>query len=97
MASLATLDEYLKKNTPKTNEPQSAKLVPEYAQVHGEPSQGMVWGQAVKGNDFAYSYLPKLDDGQDATVLNMIDRMYEGKVKGFTCVVRTRHAAFQCQ
>ena len=42
--------------------------------------------KATKENDFGYSYVPKLDDGQDATLLNMIDNMYEGKVKGFTCI-----------
>jgi formate dehydrogenase major subunit len=42
--------------------------------------------KAVKENDFCYSNVPKLDDGQDATLLSMIDKMYEGKVKGFTCV-----------
>jgi len=57
VASLATLEDYLKKNTPTTKE-----------------------------NDFGYAYVPKLDDGQDVTILNMIDSMYEGKVKGFTCV-----------
>lgn len=30
-------------------------------------------------------YLPKLDDGQDASVMSMIDAMYAGKIKGLTC------------
>ncbi len=34
-------------------------------------------------NDFGYSWLPKIDDTQNASSLNMIDNMYNGKVKGF--------------
>jgi len=86
VASLATLDEYLKMNTPKTNEPQSANWYQNTPKYMVSLLKAWYGDKAVKGNDFAYSYLPKLDDGQDATVLNMIDRMYEGKVKGFTCV-----------
>ena len=37
-------------------------------------------------NGFGYDYLPKLDDGQDASVMSMIDAMYAGKIKGLTCV-----------
>ncbi len=42
--------------------------------------------KATRENGFAYSYLPKNDDGQDTTLLDQIDKMYEGKIKGFTCV-----------
>lgn len=86
VASLTTLEEYLKKNTPETSEPQSANWYQNTPKYMVSLLKAWYGDKAVKGNDFAYSYLPKLDNGQDMTVLNMIDRMYEGKVKGFTCI-----------
>jgi formate dehydrogenase major subunit len=86
VASLATLDEYLKKNTPKTREPQSANWYQNTPKYMVSLLKAWYGDKAVKENDFCYSYVPKLDDGQDATLLSMIDKMYEGKVKGFTCV-----------
>ncbi len=85
-ASLATLDEYLKKNTPTTKEPQSANWYQNTPKYMVSLLKTWYGDSAKKENGFAYSYIPKLDDGQDATLLNMIDRMYEGKIKGFTCV-----------
>ncbi len=85
-ASLATLDEYLAKNTPKTGEPQSANWYQNTPKYMVSLLKAWYGDKAVKENDFAYSYVPKLDDGQDATLLTMFDKMYEGKIKGFTCV-----------
>ncbi len=86
VASLATLEDYLKKNTPKTNEPQSANWYQNTPKYMVSLLKAWYGDKATKENDFGYAYVPKLDDGQDATLLNMIDSMYEGKVKGFTCV-----------
>ncbi len=86
VASLPTLADYLKKNTPTTKEPQSANWYQNTPKYTVSILKSWFGDKATKENDFGYSYLPKLDDGQDATVLSMIDRMYEGKVKGFTCV-----------
>jgi len=86
VASLATLEEYLKKNTPKTAEPQSENWYKNTPKYMVSLLKAWYGDKATKENDFGYSYVPKLDDGQDSTLLNMIDRMYEGKVKGFTCI-----------
>ena len=86
VASLATLEDYLKKNTPKTNEPQSANWYQNTPKYMVSLLKAWYGDKATKENDFGYANVPKLDDGQDATLLNMIDSMYEGKVKGFTCV-----------
>jgi formate dehydrogenase major subunit len=85
-ASQTTLDEYLKKNTPKTKEPQSANWYQNTPKYMVSLLKTWYGDKAVKENGFCYSHVPKLDDGQDATLLSMIDSMYEGKVKGFTCV-----------
>lgn len=85
-ASLASLEEYLKKNTPKTSEPQSENWYKNTPKYMVSLLKAWYGDKATKENDFGYAYIPKLDDGQDATLLNMIDKMYEGKVKGFTCI-----------
>jgi formate dehydrogenase major subunit len=85
-ASWATLGEYLKKNTPTTKEPQSANWYQNTPKYMVSLLKAWYGDKAVKENDFCYSYVPKLDDGQDATLLSMIDKMFEGKIKGFTCV-----------
>ena len=86
VASLATLEQYLKKNTPTTKEPQSANWYQNYPKYMVSLMKSWYGDKATKENDFGYANVPKLDDGQDCTVLNMIDKMYEGKIKGFTCI-----------
>ena len=44
--------------------------------------------KATKENDFGYSWVPKLDDGQDCTILNMIDKMFEKKIKGLIAIAQ---------
>jgi formate dehydrogenase major subunit len=85
-ASMTTLEEFLKKTTPTTKEPQSANWWGNTPKYMVSLLKAWYGDKAVKENDFAYSWLPKFDDGEDSTLLSMIDRMYEGKVKGFTCV-----------
>jgi len=85
-ASLTTLDEYLAKNTPKTREPQSANWYQNTPKYMVSLLKTWYGDKATKENGFAYSYLPKNDDGQDTTLLDQIDKMYAGKIKGFTCV-----------
>ena len=85
-ASLPTLDDYLKKNTPTTKEPQSENWYKNTPKYMVSLLKSWYGDKATKENDFAYSWLPKLDDGQDATIMSAFDKMYEGKIKGFTCI-----------
>ena len=73
---------YLKKNTPTTKEPQSANWYQNTPKYMVSLLKAWYGDKATKENDFGYANVPKLDDGQDCTLLNMIDKMYEGKVKG---------------
>ncbi len=84
--SMANLDEYLAKVTPKTKEPQSANWYQNTPKYMISLLKAWYGPKAVKENGYAYEWLPKLDDGQDATLLTMIDKMYQGKIKGFTCI-----------
>ncbi len=44
------------------------------------------WGDhAQKDNEFAYNYLPKLDEKSVYTHIGMFDAMYEGVIKGLFC------------
>ena len=77
------LKSYIEKYTPKTKEPKSVnwwsnrgKYVMSYLKAIYGPS-------ATKENDFAYAYLPKLDEGMNASWLNLFYKMWQGKIDGF--------------
>jgi len=43
------------------------------------------WGEhATKGNDFAYSYMPKVSENYSH--ISMFEAMYDGKIKGLVCM-----------
>ena len=84
--SQQTLEEYLKKNTPTTKEPQSENWYKNTPKYMVSLLKSWYGDKATKENEFAYSWIPKLDDGQDATIMSAFDKMYEGKIKGFTCI-----------
>ncbi len=87
-ASLPTLEEYMQKNTPKTADPRSANWWQNYPKYTVSLLKAWYGDKAVKENDFGYSWVPKLDDGQDCTILNMIDRMYEKQIKGLFVIAQ---------
>ncbi len=70
-----TLDEYLKKNTPKSADPRSVNWWQNFPKYIVSLLKAWFGDKATKENDFGYSWVPKLDDGQNAAVLNMIDHM----------------------
>jgi formate dehydrogenase major subunit len=82
-ASLVDLATYIDKLTPKTKEPRSVnwwsnrnKYITSYLKaVYGEA--------ATKDNDFGYSWMPKLDVGQNASWLMIFDKMLKGDFEGF--------------
>ncbi len=81
-ASLATLEDY-NKTTPVSKDPRSInwwKNRPKYVVSF---LKSMFGEKATKENDFGYSWMPKLDVGQDASWLNLFDEMYKGTFTGF--------------
>ncbi len=81
-ASLATLEDY-NKTTPVSKDPRSVnwwKNRPKYVVSF---LKSMFGEKAKKENDFGYSWMPKLDVGQDASWLNLFDEMYKGTFTGF--------------
>ena len=85
-ASQSTLQTYMDKTTPKYPDPRSANWKQNYPKYMVSLLKAWFGDKAVKDNDFGYRWLPKLDDGQDATLLSMVDGMYDGKVKGFVVI-----------
>ena len=81
-AHLATLADY-NKTTPASKDPRSVnwwKNRPKYVAGFLKSTFGE---KATKENDFGYSWMPKLDTGQDASWLNLFDEMYKGTFTGF--------------
>jgi formate dehydrogenase major subunit len=82
-ASLTNLAAYIEKYTPKTKDPRSVnwwsnrnKYIASYLKAIYGPS-------ANQDNDFGYTWLPKLDEGMNASWLVLFDQMFKGKFEGF--------------
>jgi formate dehydrogenase major subunit len=81
-APQATLEIYNKQCTPKAADPHSLNWWSNYPKYSVSLLKSM-WGDAAtKENDFGYSWMPKLDAGQNCSWLNLFDAMYYGKIKG---------------
>ena len=86
--SMPDLKGYLAKCTPQTKEPQSANWWSNYPKYIVSLLKSWYGQAATPANDFCYSYLPKLDKGQNTSILNTFDAMYEGKLKGYICIAQ---------
>jgi formate dehydrogenase major subunit len=69
--------------TPKTKEPMSANWWGNYPKYSVSLLKAHYGDNATKANDFGYSWLPKLDDGQNASWIMLFHEMFKGKFKGF--------------
>ena len=81
-ASLATLADYNRKNTPHSSDPQSANWWQNKPKYVASFLKAMFGDRADQANDFGYSWLPKVDDGAAYTWLDIFQAMYQGQVKG---------------
>lgn len=85
-ASEVSLEKYNEKNTPKTADPMSVNWFgnrPKYIASFLKATYG---DNATKDNEFGYQWLPKLDDGQNASWMFMFDEMGKGKFSGLICM-----------
>jgi formate dehydrogenase major subunit len=82
-ASMISLEDYNKKNTPSSKDPLSANWWqnrPKYVVSYLKS----MFGDAAKAeNDFGYGWMPKLEDGKSYSWLDLFDVMYKGEIKGF--------------
>jgi formate dehydrogenase major subunit len=82
-ATLSDLKAYTEKLTPKTKDPKSVNWWgnrPKYITSYLKAIYG---DRASKDTDFCYGYLPKIDDGMNASWLMLFDQMFKGKFEGF--------------
>jgi len=82
-ASQQTLQAYIDKAFVKSADPQSANWWQNYPKYITSLLKCWFGDKATKDNEFGYRWIPKADDGTDSTLLSMVDRMYEGNIKGF--------------
>ena len=81
-AKYATLEAY-NKTTPATNDKRSANWWQNRPKYIVSLLKSMYGEKATRENDFGYSWMPKLDDTQNASWLVLFDEMYKGKFTGF--------------
>jgi formate dehydrogenase major subunit len=81
-AQLISLAHY-NKTTPSSKDPRSANWWKNRPKYVASLLTSMYGEHATKENDFGYSWMPKVDPGQDASWLTMFDEMYKGKFTGF--------------
>jgi formate dehydrogenase major subunit len=82
-ASLATLPAYIEKYTPKTKEPKSVNWWSNRGKYITSYLKAIYGDKANKDNDFGYAWLPKVDEGMNASWLMLFDQMHNGKFEGF--------------
>lgn len=85
-SSDVSLENYNEKNTPKTAEPRSVNWWGNRPKYIVSFLKSMYGENATKENGFGYQWLPKLDDGQNASFLFMFDEILKEKFSGFICL-----------
>jgi len=82
-ASLVDLKSYIEKYTPKTKEGRSVNWWSNRGKYITSSLKAIYGSRATRGNDFGYAWLPKLDEGMNASWLMLFDQMFKGKFEGF--------------
>ena len=82
-ASDVDLKTYNEKYTPKTKEPMSANWWGNYPKYSVSLLRAHYGAAATNENEFGYQWLPKLDDGQNASWIMLFDTMFKGEFEGF--------------
>lgn len=74
---------YIEKRTPKMLRPNQMNFPQHFSKWWTSLMKSWYGKEATPENDFCYDWLPKKDISYD--VLNMFDRMHQGKMTGFVC------------
>jgi len=83
IASVIDLKTYIEKFTPKTKETRSVNWWSNRSKYITSYLKAIYGDNATKENEFGYSWLPKLDEGMNASWLNLFNEMFKGKFEGF--------------
>jgi formate dehydrogenase major subunit len=82
-ASITTLGAYNEKFTPKTKDPRSVNWWSNRNKYITSYLKAIYGSSAKQDNDFGYAWLPKLDEGMNASWLVLFDKMLKGQFEGF--------------
>jgi formate dehydrogenase major subunit len=82
-AAVKDLNAYIEKYTPKTKDPKSVNWLSNRAKYITSYLKAIYGANATKENDFGYAWLPKIDEGMNASWLNLFFLMWQGKFEGF--------------
>jgi formate dehydrogenase major subunit len=82
-SSLKDLNAYIEKFTPKTKDPKSVNWLANRAKYITSYLKAIYGVNATKENDFGYNWLPKTDEGMNASWLMLFDKMFKGQFEGF--------------
>ncbi len=82
-ATLLDLKAYTEKFATATKEPKSVNWWSNRPKYITSYLKAIYGDKATKDNDFGYAWLPKLDDGMNASWLMLFYQMYLGKFEGF--------------
>ncbi len=81
-ASWQSLKEYLEATTPKPLRPNAMNYWSNTPKFMVSLLKAFYGPHATRENDFAYHYLPKLEEGADHSWVHIIDDMYKGIIQG---------------
>lgn len=78
-----SLDEYLERVTPVSNDPQSLNWSSNKSKYFISLLKAWYGEAAQKDNMFGYHYLPKVSPSEDYSMIAIIEAMIAGEIKGF--------------
>ncbi len=78
----SSLDDYLKRVTPTTNDPNSANWWSNYPKYIVSLLKAWYGSNANVGNEFGFHYLPKVQTGTNYTHIGLFEAMDKGIIKG---------------
>ncbi len=82
-AALKDLNAYIEKFTPKTKDPKSVNWLANRNKYIVSYLKAIYGKAATMENDFGYNWLPKIDEGMNASWLMLFDKMHKGQFEGF--------------
>jgi len=77
-----SLAKYLKRATPKSDDPKSANWWQNYPKYIVSLCKAWYGDAATKDNDFGFHYLPKIVSGRNYSHISLFEDMYSGVIKG---------------
>ncbi len=80
-----SLDKYLERATPKSNDPKSANWWQHTPKYVVSLLKAWYGNAATKANQFGFHYLPKIESGQNYSHIALFEAMYSGTIKGLMC------------